>query len=40
MTRDVAKWTLDEIGAEEVRWHNVGAERAEDYNFVYSKELN
>jgi exonuclease III len=35
--RKLARYTLDLLGVQEVRWDREGTERAEDYNFFYGK---
>jgi len=35
--RELARYKLDLVGVQEVRWHKGGTERAGDYNFFYGK---
>jgi len=34
----LARYKLDLVGVQEVRWGREGTERARDYNFLYGKE--
>jgi hypothetical protein len=36
--RELARYKLDLVGVQEVRWDKEGTERAGDYNFHYEKE--
>ena len=36
--RELARYKLDVVGAQEVRWDKGGTVRAGDYNFFYGKE--
>jgi exonuclease III len=36
--RELAKYKLDLVGVQEVRWEKEGTVRAGDYNFFYGKE--
>jgi len=35
--RELARYELDVVGAQEVRWDRGGTVRAEDYDFLYGK---
>ena len=35
--RELARYKLDLVGVQEVRWNREGTVRAEDYNFFYGK---
>ena len=37
MTRELARYKLDLVGVQEVRWDKGGTVRAGDYNFFYGK---
>jgi len=37
VTRELAKYKLDLVGVQEVRWDKGGTVRAGDYNFFYGK---
>ena len=36
-SRELARYKLDVVGVQEVRWDKVGTVRAGDYNFFYGK---
>jgi hypothetical protein len=37
VARELARYKLDSVGVQEVRWDNEGTVRAGDYTFVYGK---
>jgi hypothetical protein len=37
VAKELARYKLDLVGVQEVRWDNGGTVRARDYNFFYSK---
>ena len=37
VTRELARYKLNLVGVQEVRWDKGGTVRAEDYNFFYGK---
>ena len=37
--RELARYKLDVVGVQEVRWDKGGTVRATDYNFFYGKEM-
>jgi hypothetical protein len=39
-TRELARYKLDLVGVQDVRWGREGTVRAGDYNFFYGKENN